>query len=103
VNVGATNTMTLPTSGNSYLVGEVIPYGGPATNAYVNLNGFADFTQVLVWDPVAGNYTTFQTDHTSPTLWDDGGFNPTTPPVIGVGQGFFLIPSANNTMWSQNL
>jgi len=103
VNVGATNTVTFPTAGNSYLVGEAIPYAGSATNTTVNLNGFADFTQVLIWDPIAGNYTTYQTDSGSSTKWDDGGFNPTAPPVIGVGQGFFLIPSANNAKWSESL
>jgi len=103
VSVGSTNKVTLATAGLSYLVGEAVPYGGAATNSSVNLNGLADFTQVLIWNAASGTYTTFQTDSGSSTGWDDGGFSTVAPPSIAPGQAFFLIPSANNAVWSQSL
>jgi hypothetical protein len=103
INVGTTNALTFPTANASYFVGEVVPYGGAATNSSVNLNGLANYTQVLIWDPSAANFVTYQTDNTSETGWDDGGFNPIAPPIITPGLGFYLIPSANSEVWTQSL
>jgi len=108
VNVGTNSSISLPNAGVNYLVGELVPYAGSVTNGTssgggVNLNGFADFTQVLIWDPIAAGYTTFQTDSTSPTMWDDANFSPIAPPSLSVGQGFFIIPSASGAKWTQGL
>lgn len=108
VNVGTSNIMTLANAGGNYLVGEVVPYAGSVTNGNntgggVNLNGLADFTQILLWSTSAANYTIYQTDSSSPTKWDDGGFSSIAPPSISVGQGFFVIPSASNAQWIQGL
>jgi hypothetical protein len=55
-----------------------------------------DYSSILVWD--GASYTTYVSDSTSPTLWDDAGFAPlTAAPVLPVGKGFFLVPSASVT------
>jgi len=108
VAVGSTNTMTLPTAGNNYLIGSAVPYAGSVTNGTstgggLNLNGLADFTQVLIWSPTASTFTLYQTDSTSTTGWDDNNFNPVPPPSLSVGDAFFCVPSAANVKWVQGL
>jgi hypothetical protein len=108
VNVGSTNQMTLPTAGNNYLVGSVIPYAGSVTNGAntgggINLNGLADFTQVLIWSPITSSFTLYQTDSGSATLWDDNNFDPIAAPTLTVGQAFFIVPTASNAKWNQGL
>jgi len=107
VQTGTTNTVTLSTIGQNYLVGSAVPYAGSVTNGLgtnlgLNMNGFADFTQLLIWNPSIGDYVTYQTDAGSPTGWDDTGFNPITPPSVSVGQGFFLVPNGVIN-WKQSL
>jgi hypothetical protein len=108
VSVGTSNVTTFASAGANYLVGETVPYAGSITNGAnsgggVNLNGLANYTQLLIWNVTAASYTIYQTDSSSPTGWDDGGFSPIAPPSISVGQGFFIIPSANNETWTQGL
>jgi hypothetical protein len=108
VAAGATNN-TVYVNGGTYLVASDVPYGGYVTNGTstggglaldIN-NGLPDYSQILVW--TGNNYTAYNSDSGSPSLWDDSNFaNLATPPSINVGQGFFLIPSANFT-WTVGL
>jgi hypothetical protein len=108
VSVGATNNTTYA-NGGTYLVSPEIPYGGAVTNgtstgggiALSSLNGLPDYSQILVWNGTG--YATYNSDSTSPSLWDDINYvNLATPPSINVGQGFFLIPFGNFT-WTEGL
>jgi hypothetical protein len=55
-----------------------------------------DFSEILIWNGTG--YTAFFSDSGSPSLWDDGSQTPiNNSPVLPVGQGFFLIPSASTT------
>jgi hypothetical protein len=57
-----------------------------------------DFSEILIWNPSTVSYTAYYSDSGSSTLWDDGSFNQNAPaPILPVGKGFFLIPSANVT------
>jgi hypothetical protein len=108
VNVGSSNVTTLPDAGVNYLVSAVVPYAGSVTNGTssgggINLNNLPAYSAILIWDPIASSYTTYQTDPTSATGWDDVNFNPITPPSLTVGQGFFINPSANNATWTIGL
>jgi len=107
----------LPTGGNIYYVGSMVPYGGVATNGnaaggglnFGALNpGYAgsaqDFTALLQWSPTMHSYTgQYLTDSGSPSGWDDSNFDPTNAPVINVGDGFIVIPAASNYTWAQGL
>jgi hypothetical protein len=113
VNVGTSNTMTLPTAGHDYLVASVVPYGGAVTNGNSstggpNLNGLPAFTSLLFWtgsgfttviyDPTdpngvgAGAPLWYQSDDATPYVDPTSGLN---TPTVAVGQGFFIIPSAS--------
>jgi hypothetical protein len=112
INVGTSNTMTLPSSGVNYLVGCVVPYAGAVTNGNnstggPNLSfagGLADFSSILIWNPATLKYTTYYSDSGSPSGWDDAAQNPiAAPPTISVGQGFFLNTSSPNFIWTVGL
>lgn len=103
VSVGTSNVVTLLNGGN-YLVAPAVPYAGSITNGnpvtgaggpgLSSLNGLPDFSVLLIWN--GNGYTGYQSDSSSPSLWDDNGGNPIpTAPTISVGQSFFLSPSAN--------
>ena len=101
VNVGTSN-VTVLANGGTYLVAPVVPYGGSVTNgtssgggpALNAANGLPDFSTLLIW--TGSSYTAYQSDSGSSSLWDDGNGNPIpNAPTINVGQGFFIIPSAN--------
>ena len=117
VNVGSSNKMDLP--GGTFLVG-CVPYVGVVTNGNnssggPNLNSLPNFTQLLFWNGVG--YDTALYDPTDPNtvgagapLWyqaDDTTpyVDPTTGgnvPSIGVGQGFFVVPTSAYT-WTTGL
>jgi hypothetical protein len=108
VNVGATNNTTYA-NGGTYLVSPVVPYGGYVTNgtstgggvALSSLNGLPDFSELLVW--TGTTYITYNSDSTSPSLWDDANDNALpAPPSVTVGQGFFIIPSGTFT-WTEGV
>ena len=111
INVGTTNSLTLPNASANYLVGAVVPYAGSVTNGNftglgVNMSFGAgqDFTQLLIWSVGSSSFTTYNTDSGSPSGWDDSNLVPiANPPSITVGQGFFLIPSAPSLVWKQSL
>jgi hypothetical protein len=113
LNVGTTNSISLPNPAYDYLVGELVPYGGAAaTNSPINLSGqystLPDYSQVLVYNPTTGGYTTYfivspATAGTSTaTGWQDPSFNDVPPPTITPGQGIFINP-AGAASWTQNL
>jgi len=107
ISVGTSNVMSLPTAGAQYLVSSVVPYAGSLTNGDnsgggINLNNLPDFSTVLIWSPTANNYTLYYSDSASPTLWDDGNFAPIAAPSGGIGEGFFVSPSAAAT-WTIGL
>jgi hypothetical protein len=55
-----------------------------------------DFSSILIW--TGTGYVTYVSDSGSPTLWDMADqATPTNAPILKVGQGFFLIPSAATT------
>jgi hypothetical protein len=112
VNVGSSNKMSLP-NGGTYLVAPVVPYAGAVTNGNPTTgaggpglsaaNGLPDFSSILIWDPNTSSYTTYVSDSSSPSGWDDNSFTPlNTPPSVSVGQGFFIIPS-DNFSWKVGL
>jgi hypothetical protein len=110
VSVGTSNVVSLP-NGGTYLVASAVPYAGSITNGspttgagglgLSSLNGLPDFSQLLVW--TGSGYATYLSDSTSSSLWDDASYNPlSAAPTVSVGQGFFIIPSANFT-WKVGL
>jgi hypothetical protein len=108
VAVGTTNSTVLP-NGGTYLLGAAVPYAGAITNgsssggglALSSLNGLPDGSELLIWN--GGGYDTYFSDSGSSSLWDDASQSPiSTPPSIGVGQGFFVLPAGNFT-WKVGL
>jgi hypothetical protein len=107
VAVGATNSTSFGTG--QYLVAPVVPYGGYVTNgtstgggiALDSNNGLPDGSFILTW--TGTGYITYQSDSSSPSLWDDAaGDYLSTPPSLNVGQGFFLEPAAPFT-WTEGV
>ena len=95
INVGTSNNMVLPSASTYYMVSSVVPYAGSVTNGNSstggpNLNGLPDFSTVLTWNPATQSFVGAQSDASSPTKWDDAGFNPIPAPTLSVGQGFFI-------------
>jgi hypothetical protein len=87
---GGTYLVTVPfKTGVSNGANEVWPLvGGVPT--------IPDFSTILLWN--GAGYTAFQSDEFSSSLWDDGNGNPIpNAPLLPVGQGFFVIPSASTT------
>ena len=110
VDNGTSNKVLLA-GGGTYLVGSAVPYGGAVTNGNnttggVNLSingGLPDYSSLLTWDPNALSYTTYISDSTSGSLWDDSGYSALpAPPTTSVGQGVFLVPSSDFT-WDVGL
>jgi hypothetical protein len=105
VNVGTSNLTTL--AGGTFLVAPAVPYGGSVTNGNLTtgaggpnlwspdgVQGLPDGSTMLVW--TGTKYTAYVSDSGSPTYWDMfDGATPTNAPVINVGQGFFITPSAS--------
>lgn len=86
----------VPTTGASlnYLLS--IPFKIGVSNGANEVFGSSlpEFSNVLLWDTGSASYTVYQTDTSSPTGWSDPGFTPVDPPLLPVGKGFFLSPSA---------
>ena len=92
--VGYANVVT-PSAGANYLV--CVPFKiGVSNGANEVFTSLPEFSQILIWSPITSRYTLSQTDTSSGTGWSDAGFTPIPPPLLPVGQGFFLSPSANN-------
>lgn len=97
--VGYANVAT--PNGGTYLL--TVPFkvgvSNGANEVWPLVNGqpsIPDFSVLLVWTGSA--YIGYQSDSGSPSLWDDNGGNPIpNAPVLPVGQGFFLQPSASTT------
>jgi hypothetical protein len=112
VNVGSTVTIPLANAGSYYLLGSPIPYAGSITNgsslaAGVNLNGLPDGSLVLSWSVSSQSYTTTMYDSTAPLgaglFWYDlAEANALPVPTIGVGGGFFVLPTGSYN-WIEKL
>jgi len=90
--VGYANIAT-PSSGVQYLIS--IPFKiGVSNGANEVFPTLPEFSTLLLWDVPTQNYKTVQTDTSSASGWSDGDFNPVPPPLLPVGKGFFMSPSA---------
>jgi len=108
VVIGGTKGKAL-IANDTYLLACYIPYsgsvsvgtsagGGPALNY---ANGLPDGSELLSWN--GAGYNAYLSDSTSTTGWDDPNTYANLPaPIVGVGQGFFLIPGLNFT-WTVGL
>ena len=110
INVGTSNEMVLPSAGVNYLVGCMVPYAGYVTNGNnsgggPNLTlagGLPDYSSLLIW--TGTTYTTYVSDSSSPSGWDDYTFAPLpAPPTITVGQAFFYKSIRPNFTWTVGL
>jgi hypothetical protein len=97
--VGYVNTVTA--AGGTFLV--AVPFSIGVSNGANEIwplvggvPSIPDYSTILVW--TGNNYNTYVSDSTSPSLWDDANFVPLAgAPVLPVGKGFFLEPSASTT------
>ena len=93
--VGYANVNT--PNGGTYLV--TVPFKVGVSNGANEIwpaGALPDFSSVLVWN--GAGYTTYQSDAATPSLWDDANGDPlAASPILPVGKGFFLIPSASTT------
>jgi len=102
VNVGTSNSISMPSSGANYMVGCLVPYGGNITNGNTTTfagglgltynSGLPDGSTLQIWDPSASAFAVYISDSGSPTFWDNASYYPTNPPSVTVGQAFFLNP-----------
>jgi hypothetical protein len=90
--VGYANVAT-PVASENYLI--TVPFTMGVSNGANEVFGttLPDFSTILLWDIPSQNYITVQAFSGSPTGWADSGFSPVPPPILPVGQGFFLNPS----------
>ena len=93
--VGYANVVT-PGASVNYLL--TCPFKIGVSNGANEVFGTSlpEFSTILIWSSATSSYTLYQTDTSSGTGWSDSGFTPVGAPVLPVGQGFFLSPSANN-------
>jgi len=92
VTAGGTFLLTVPFAiGQSNGANEIWPLMSDNVTPTV-----PDGSSVLIWQGT--KYIKYVSDSGSPTLWDMAdGATPTNAPILKVGQGFFLIPSAATT------
>ena len=94
--VGYVNYPT-PVGFNTYIL--AVPFNIGASNGAnevfgTSLQGANDFTQLYTWNANKSAFTGYLSDDGSPSGWDDINYTPTNAPILAVGQGFLLIPSA---------
>jgi hypothetical protein len=91
--VGYANIVTA-SAGANYLLS--VPFKiGVSNGANEVFPNIPEFSSILIWNVGSSSYASYQTDTGSPTGWTDGA-SPVGPPVLPVGQGFFLSPADNN-------
>jgi hypothetical protein len=94
--VGKTNTIIIP-SGTFVLIGSALPVGGtPGDGSILNFPRQDGFSQAIETF-VGGHYQYYSYDGG----WVDQNDNPTTTPVLTVGQGFFFANNGSPTNWVQ--
>ena len=110
INVGTTNSLSLPSAGVNYLVGCAVPYAGTVTNGTdsgggPNLKGstVGDLTEILIWNPNTSSYGFVKTDAGVASGFSDAGDSEVSAPSITVGQGFFMKPANASTVWKTGL
>jgi hypothetical protein len=97
--VGYVNTVT--PGGGTYLI--AVPFNVGVSNGANEVwplvggqPSIPDSSALLIWN--GSGYTAYLSDSGSPSLWDDNGGNAIpNAPLLPVGKGFFLIPSASTT------
>ncbi|HZF00333.1 MAG TPA: hypothetical protein VE344_00375 [Methylomirabilota bacterium] len=95
-NVVGYASVATPNAGVNYLL--TIPFAIGVSNGANEVfgNNLPEFSSILIWHPNTSSYTFSKTDTGSPTGWSDNADSPISPPVLPVGQGFFLNPSDAN-------
>ena len=100
-NVVGYASVATPSAGANYLI--TVPFAIGVSNGANEIwplispgnPSLPDFSSILIWNPASSKYTTYHSDSGSPSLWDDANGNPIPySPMLPVGQGFFLSPSA---------
>ena len=94
--VGYANIATT-SPGANYLISVPFKIGvsNGANEVFPNL---PEFSQIYIWNTATFKYTIVQTDTASPSGWSDAATSvQVSPPVLPVGQGFFLSPSDATT------
>ena len=91
--VGYANVPMVNASVN-YLI--AVPFKIGVSNGANEIFGsnLPEFSTVLIWDVPSQNYVSAQPFSGSATGWADGGFADIAPPILPVGQGFFVSPTA---------
>jgi hypothetical protein len=98
-NIVGYASVATPSSGINYLI--TIPFAIGVSNGaneiWPVVGGvptLPDFSTILIWNPAIQNYAAYTSDSGSPSGWDDNSGYLSYSPVLPVGQGFFLSPSA---------
>lgn len=102
VNVGGTtNNVSIASQYN--MLGSLVPYAGAVSNLTINLYP-PDGSQLFQWNGTAYVVSTYDTTvGAAANNWYNGDESDVAPtPVINVGDGFFLLPTAPYT-WTQTL
>jgi len=93
--VGYANVPT-PSYGQNYCLSVPFVIGVSNGANEVFSTNLPDYTAVLIYDAAISDYDYYQTLHASPTGWIDQNYITIAPPVLPVGQGFFLVPGDDN-------
>jgi len=100
---GTVSNPNVPAANTFNLVGSQIPYAGGLTSILNYQPNIGD--QVYTFNGVTGfdiiTYEVVVSRSGSSTNWIDGGTGLPGEPQISVGQGFWLLPAANATTWSE--
>ena len=94
--VGYAN-IPMNSSGQQYLI--ATPFKIGVSNGANEIYGTSlpEFSSILIWDVPTQNYKTVQVFSGSATGWADAGFSDVPPPILPVGQGYFVNPAAPTT------
>jgi hypothetical protein len=96
INVGTSNSTVFTAASTPYLIASVVPYAGSVTNGNAtgggpNLNGLPDQSSVLLWNVDHFDTYVYAPGDYPPNGWEDSNQAQINPPILTVGQGFYLI------------